>query len=187
MLTQLDRFFDGPPCPGGWRLTALPNRPGVIEPSPDGGDEAMEPLKTLQQKRDELLQDARDDPGSEAGEMLQALLLAGISHLPEFDRQEAEMTLDEERQRYQSVREQNPKAGAEAGSRDVILDLAEREGRLREVAEATKAAQAALASGQPMDALAVYNRIAEIVGLRAPEPNPGAQMVIEGLGDRMIG
>ncbi|HEY6292577.1 MAG TPA: hypothetical protein VI455_13595 [Terriglobia bacterium] len=145
----------------------------------------MEPLKTLRQKRDELIRDARDDPGSEAGEMLQALLLAGLSHLqPEPHNQEAEMTLDEERQRYQSVREQNPKVGAEAGSRHVILDLEEREGRLREVAEATKAAQAALASGQPMDALAVYNRIAEIVGLRAPEPNEGTRMVIEGTVDR---
>ena len=134
----------------------------------------MEPPKTRRQKRDELLQDARDNPGSEAGEMLQALVLAGISRLePDSGVAEAELDLEDARVRYQGFRQQNPKAGAEGGSQRVVEQLWERTQKLKQVQEATAEAQAALAAGQPMDALAVCNRIAEIVGLRAPETAGG--------------
>jgi len=128
--------------------------------------------KTLRQKRDELLRDARDNPGSEAGEMLGAIVLAGISRLE--SEQEAELEMNETRQLFESFRQQNPKPGSETASKTVIDGLWEREQKLEDVMQATAEAQAAIAAGQPLDALAVCNRIAEIVGLRKPESQPEA-------------
>jgi len=134
----------------------------------------MELPKTLRQKRDELLRDARDNPGSEAGEILQALVLAGISRLEsDSGAAEAELDLEDARERYQGFRQQNPKPGAEGGGQRVVEQLWERTHKLNQVEETAAEAQAALAAGHPMDALAVYNRIAEIVGLRAPETASG--------------
>ena len=125
--------------------------------------------KTLARKRDELLEAARDNPGSEAGEMLQALLLAGISRL-ESEQEEAELELEDERERFQVVRRQSPRAGSDVAAITVIGGIQERDDKLERVRQAAAEAQAALAAGQTLDALAVCNRIAEIVGLRAPEP-----------------
>jgi len=116
-------------------------------------------LRDLMEQRDRLYDEARENPDSESGEMLRAFLLSGIL----------------------VAQSQHPAAEP----RGAELKIRELDSRLEEVARAAELAKESAAAGKPMDAMAVYNRIAEIVGLRSPlqpiaplrpiaPPQPGA-------------
>ena len=52
--------------------------------------------------------------------------------------------------------------------KDLELQIEEQERQLSDARRAAENARAAAEHGQPLEPLAVYNRIAEIVGLRSP-------------------
>jgi len=126
--------------------------------------------QALRARRDALYHDAQADPNSEAAEMVRVLLLEGLSSLqPEICQEEAGALLSAERRHYQ-LRQEAEASDAQAS--DEIADEAADEAgfqteewkmRLQEVAQAIQAAQ----DGR-MDRQKVYDRIAEIVGLRKP-------------------
>ena len=138
-------------------------------------------LQALRQKRDQLYQDARVHPNSEADEMVRVLLLAGISSMePESIDEEAEAAQAEERRRFRSARRARAANSEPAGpalpeTEQVRFEIKERQSKLRRVAEATEQAQAAAAAGRPMDPLQVYSRIAEIIGLQSPAEAAGGR------------
>jgi hypothetical protein len=119
-------------------------------------------LQALRQKRDELYRDARANPDSEAGEMVQMLLLAGLSNMrPELSDEEAPLTLEEERRRYQLARHAQEAAAGAARLK------AQDDALSRELGEGQKKLERATAV-PGLTELQVYNRIAEIIGLRSP-------------------
>jgi hypothetical protein len=129
-------------------------------------------LQRLRQQRDQLYEEARDNPDSDAGEMVRALLLSGIlSTQPESEEDElVRRSFDEER-RQQAIarRRAAEEAGAallhgRAGASRADSRIREVQARMAEVARV-----AAEAAARPtMDATAVYSRIAEIIGLQSP-------------------
>ncbi|HEY6291201.1 MAG TPA: hypothetical protein VI455_06505 [Terriglobia bacterium] len=150
-------------------------------------DQPSQTQPTLKQKRDELYAAARENPGSEEAQMVQVLLLAGISQTepPSYNKTPG-LALGVERERYGQARdrrtgerrarhtpEQAQEAGtategAESETEELRREVVDREARLRKAAHALEAARSADAEGRPMNPLQVYNRIAEIVGLRSP-------------------
>ena len=156
---------------------------------------------TLKQKRDELYAAARENPDSEEAEMVQVLLFAGISQMqPESYNQTPGLALGAERKRYGQARDRRAGErrtrrateqahaseqaeeggpaveGAEIETQGLRRELSDREARLRKATHALEAALSADADGRPMDPLQVYNRIAEIVGLRAAKATPKAEV-----------
>jgi hypothetical protein len=131
-----------------------------------------EELQRLRRQRDQLYEEARDNPDSDAEEMVRALLLSGIlSTRTESEEEElVRRSLGEERrQQLRGGRQAAEQIGAEAlagaaGAKRVERRLLETEARLKEVAHVAAEAAARLA----MDPAAVYRRIAEIIGLQSP-------------------
>ena len=153
---------------------------------------------TLRQQADELFAAARENPDSEAGEMVQVLVYAGVSHLqPHAYDENPGLALGGERQRYQLARERRvgerraapppgrtaaPEAEGrtedEAGGAsrpELERQVRAHETRLRKVTETVERFKAAAEAGHTLDPMAVYDKIFEIVGLRAPAENGPAQ------------
>jgi hypothetical protein len=151
--------------------------------------------EVLRQQRDELYQDARSHPDSEADQMVQILLLSALRNQQANYDADLGDALERERHGYHEVRarriderrraETNRPAsgtggaeagGGQAGSGDAGetgesgMEPADVEMRLMKVAQALESAQAAAESGKEMDPMKVYNKIAQIVGL---QPHPG--------------
>ncbi len=163
-------------------------------------------LDTLRQQRDELYQDARSHPDSEADQMVQILLLSALRY-QQADDYDANLgdTLARERRGYRQARakrsqERQGTGLGEAATRDrPDAEVAAVEGgtgpagggessgdsrgrtagenqiehgdaeiRLKKVAEALENAKAAAESGKEIDAMAIYNKIAEVIGVRPP-------------------
>jgi hypothetical protein len=125
---------------------------------------------------DALYAEAQDNPDSEAGQMVRAFVLSGIRNVqPRSSSDEAPtLALGEERRRQRQARHRltgGAKAEAapdRARRADRAQKTREYEAMLQEVAQTAATASAAAEAGRPLDAIAVYERIAEIVGLRSP-------------------
>jgi hypothetical protein len=159
-------------------------------------------METLRHQRDELYQDARRHPDSEADQMVQILLLSALRNQQAGD-YDADLsdTLARQRRGYreaQAKRSQErqravPSEAAKTGSRGTgaarteaagseagwgtaagreasenEFGRAEAETRLKKVAEALQNAKAAAESGNEMDPMQIYRKIAEVVGLNSP-------------------
>lgn len=144
-------------------------------------------IREMDSKTRKMFEDARSNPNSEASEMVHILLFTQLvnmeEELPEKDLKQvygeqfrrhrlqkdleiAKYNADLANKRVQQADERNAMlerklklAEEQAAQKQRQLDEAERE---------ANRARAALENDQPMDALAVYNRIAEIVGLTQP-------------------
>ncbi|HUI40609.1 MAG TPA: hypothetical protein VL523_01455 [Terriglobia bacterium] len=148
--------------------------------------ERSKTLEVLRRQRDELYQDAQANPGSDSGEIVRLLLLEGLSHLqPDPFGGAPRGVLGAERQRGQLVRSvplEGPEAAGESetgkaaagtlrhGSSDLERKYHDVRARLDRVGELADTARQAAANGQ-LDAAAVYEQIAQIIGLRAPTQN----------------
>jgi predicted transposase YdaD len=155
----------------------------------------MDPsLETLRQQRDKLYRDAQNQPDSEAHQMVQILLLSAMSNQqPEAYHEQFGDSLARERRGYREARarraqerrgaplgeeEEEIRAGVEASGDETPESEADALGpemRLQTIAQALEHAEAAAESGKGMDPLAVYKRIAQIVGLTPPPELTGSR------------
>ena len=146
-----------------------PDDPGAkAKPGKRPGPQKLEKLR---QQRDELYEEARDNPESEAGEIVRSLLLSGILSAQEDPEDEAvRRSWDEDRQEQELVRGRAIEQTGASLHHDRSGAL-KADSRIREVQSkmAEVARVAAEAATRPtMDATAVYSRIAEIIGLQPP-------------------
>jgi len=155
---------------------------------------------TLRQQRDELYQDARSHPDSEADQMVQILLLSALRNQQAGDYYASlGGALAGEHRGYRQARakhiverqgvglgeadgsnQQDAQIGGQPGGggagglkaagevREGELGRADAELRLKKVAQMLQNAKAAADSGKEMDAMQIYNKIAEVIGLRPP-------------------
>ena len=155
-------------------------------------------FENLRQQRDELYQDARTHPDSEADQMVQILLLSALRNRQSADDDEnLGAALARERHDYRQARAKRARERLEAqASRaaedtlpDAEIDAETRgeagslsaEARLEKIAQALENMKAA-ESGKEMDAQAVYRRICDIVGLHSPLVPIGGDPEAEGRG-----
>lgn len=144
-------------------------------------------IREMAKKSQEMFDDARSNPKSEASEMVQILLFTQLVNMEEeLPEKDLKQVYGEQFRRHRLQKdleiakydvERANKHLEQAGERNKILErrvkLAEDEAkekqkRLDQAEREANKARAALENNQPMDAMAVYNRIAEIVGLRSP-------------------
>ena len=126
---------------------------------------------TLREKRDQLYQEAAAGPGSEAYEMVQTLLLAGVAGLEPGWNQESDRELAEERREFAARARLAPEVQSRiAGTGDERL-------RHQVWESAACLSAAARRAGQNLTADEVYQAIFEAVGIRErrPEQAPAAQ------------
>jgi len=139
-------------------------------------------------KVEEMFRLAREDPKSDANLMVRIMLLNQVARIEaERYRQDPKLVLTEERRRgFEHVRQlekdrllaggvkvRNKKVEADirltlAKVADLELLIEDHRRQLSDALRVAENAKAAAENGQPLEPLAVYNRIAEIVGLRAP-------------------
>ena len=142
-----------------------------------------------------MFDDARSNPNSEAAEMVHILLFTQLvnmeEELPEkdlkhvygeqFRRHRLQKDLEIAKYDAERANKRLQQSDERNGMLERKLKLAEQEAavkqrKLDEAEREANRARAALENDQPMDAMAVYNRIAEIVGLTQPlEPIGGPQ------------
>lgn len=145
----------------------------------DDSEASSAPSSTHQkarQIRDQLYREAIENPDSEAHEIVNSLLFAGIVRTGADPYEEAHWdAMGEERGGRGAAAARGTKPAA-ARKRDELRqrtrsadpEVSQLRAKLIEVSGAAHAAQAALEAGQPMDHMAIYNRIAEVIGLRPP-------------------
>jgi len=152
----------------------------------NGADDPMYSniVAELKKKVEEMFEEAKGNPKSDAYAMVHILLLSQLTNLPAKPSVAELKTILGQEQKRQSAKEHLRLAvEKEKDARDLnrkrlrlleeqvkAMRLKVKSGR-RKMKEAQQAAQQAIAAqqgGHPMDALEVYNRIAEIVGLRSP-------------------
>jgi hypothetical protein len=141
-------------------------------------------LETLRQQRDELYQDARNHPDSDADQMVQILLLSAMSN-QQGDAYDADFgaARADERRAYRQARAKRaqqrqqaqpgeaaddaaPGGDTAGGEADDEVDNLSPEMRLEKIAQALEDAKSAAESGKEMDPMKIYNKIAEVIGLR---------------------
>lgn len=132
--------------------------------------------ETVKTQTDQLYEEARRDPRSEAGCIVRAFVLSGIRSAEAAPYEEGESALDMSRERQRQERASR-RSGAvyRAEARRARAHAARLEKVLDEVMEAARSAQ-----GNKMDPRAICNYIAEVVGLKAPsgmEPPAGLPQV----------
>src|SRR5215472_7697971 len=144
-------------------------------------------IREMAKKARVMWENARDNPNSEASEMVHILLFTQLvnmeEQLPEKDLKQLygeqfrrhRLQKDLEIATYNAKRaDERIRQGDERNSMlERKLKIAEDEAkekqkRLDQAEREANKARAALENDQPMDAMAVYNRIAEIVGLTQP-------------------
>jgi hypothetical protein len=139
-------------------------------------------LETLRRQRDELYQDARSHPDSDADQMVQILLLSAMSseEAGGYD-ENLGAALVRERRGYRQARakraqdrrgaglDETAPAGAETAGGDEGENFSP-EMRLEKIAQALQEAEDAAESGQAVDSMVIYNKIAEVIGLRPYSP-----------------
>jgi len=151
-------------------------RPFNEKTSPSAGGEDPETLlqeatsstgPTAREMRDQLYREAIDNPGSEA----HAILRSGSDPF-----EEAHWTaMGEERARSGAASgpRSRPTAGRKQAQR-VVPEVSQLRANLAEVSAAAEAARASLEAGKTMHHMAIYSKIAEVIGLREP-PRPHQQ------------
>jgi hypothetical protein len=160
-------------------------------PAPRGSAEGIalqrEIVREMAKKSRQMWDDARSNPNSEASEMVHILLFTQLVNmeedLPEKDLKEVygEQFRRHRLQKDLEIATYNAKRADErlrqADERNAMLErklklaedqAKEKQRKLDEAEREANRARAALENDQPMDAMAVYNRIAEIVGLTQP-------------------
>lgn len=121
-----------------------------------------------------IFDDARQDPEGEANQMVRAMLLNQLANMqPDSYQGNPGMLLAEERRRgfeheRQAELDTHNFRILKLRAQDLQQKVKEREQQIAKTQRELERAQEALEHGQPMDARAVYRRISEIVGLRAP-------------------
>ena len=158
------------------RASQLNSTPESDDPKAKPGKRpGPEKLQRLTQQRDQLYEEARDNPDSEAGEMVRTLLMSGILSAqegPEASEEDESLrrSWDEDRREQERLRGRAVEAAGAAVRHDRAGAM-KADSRIREVQSrmAEVARVAAEAAARPtMDATAVYSRIAEIIGLQPP-------------------
>lgn len=128
----------------------------------------------LKQIVGDIIENARENPQSEANEMVRAMLLNQVANAqPDSYQGRATQMLAEERRRGTEERrkaEMNRHNLRFMELRETALNqqIQERDQRLAKTKRELEKAESALEHGKPLDPRAVYRRISEIVGLRAP-------------------
>jgi hypothetical protein len=142
----------------------------------------------LKEAVNDLYNQSVENPDSDANEIVRILLLNQMANMnPETYHREPRLTYTEERHRGVEVddkKEMNQQKAkqfdmaqskhlAEMRRLNVQIQNLEMEGRQREMKleqaqRMVDQARAAEEHGQPMDHLAIYNKIAEVIGLRPP-------------------
>ena len=152
--------------------------PGESAGKPDPGDElddslGMEIRRTLQAKARKMLDEMRNSPDSEAGQMVYILLINELATMEgRLSERDLKSVFDEERRRYDLSKtvelQRSVIALRDAKLRQAtqrVNQNADRMGRARDLATFT---QHQLEAGKDVDMRGVCRRIAEIVGLRPP-------------------
>ena len=135
----------------------------------------------LGDKVDRAIEEARENPSSDATQIIRVLLANQLRIMQEAAFQkDPGLLLTEERRRKEDSQKQ-----AEIDSHNVTrlrlqneklrLEIQEKKTLLGQAKKAMEDAEKRAADGQPMDRQAVYDRIAEIVGLRPPPDQPRQQ------------
>ncbi|HEV2380322.1 MAG TPA: hypothetical protein VG206_11070 [Terriglobia bacterium] len=121
-----------------------------------------------------IFDDARQDPEGEANQMVRAMLLNQVANMqPKSYQGNPGMLLAEERRRgaeheRQAELDTHNFRILTLRAKDLEHKVREKEQQIAKTQRELERAQEALEHGQPIDARAVYRRISEIVGLRAP-------------------
>lgn len=121
-----------------------------------------------------IYDDARQDPEGEANQMVRAMLLNQVANMqPKSYQGNPGMLLAEERRRgveheRQAELDTHNFRILTLRAKDLQHKVKEKEQQIAKAQRELERAQDALEHGQPMDPRAVYRRISEIVGLRAP-------------------
>ena len=136
----------------------------------------------------DLYNQSVENPNSDANEIVRILLLNQMANMnPALYHREPRMTYSEERHRGVENRRQTEldqqkakqfdvakdRSSAEmrklnAQIRNLELEARQKKMKLEQAQRMVDQARAAEEHGQPMDHLAIYNKIAEVIGLRPP-------------------
>lgn len=131
-------------------------------------------MEALKRQRDQLYEEARTNPASDADDMVRAFVLSGMATARPARSNATLIAIGQERRRGRLAREQVPGelkaefSTEKVAERELDEKLRDQADKLEQVAQAARDAEAAAKAGKPMDAKAIYDRIAEIVGLRVP-------------------
>ncbi len=163
---------------------------GAPTPSPEraaGLALQREIIHEMAKRSEKMFDDARSNPNSEAAEMVHILLFTQLVNmereLPEKDLKQVygeqfrrhRLQKDLEIAKYEAERAN--KRLEQAGERNAILerrvkiaenDAKEKQKRLDQAEREANNARAALENQQPLDHLAIYTKIAEVIGIRPP-------------------
>ena len=121
-----------------------------------------------------IFDDARQDPEGEANQMVRAMLLNQVANMqPKSYQGNPGMLLAEERRRgaeheRQAELDTHNFRILTLRAKDLQHKVKEKDQQIAKAQRELERAQDALEHGQPIDPRAVYRRISEIVGLRAP-------------------
>lgn len=143
--------------------------------------------EAIKAKAEKMYQEAMENPRSDANDMLHILMLNAVANLDAGAYRDPRVVLTEERHRgaefeHRAEMDQHRVAQLERQKRkdeeeikliklrvrELQQKVDEGDRQLAEALEAAEKAKKALENGEPLDAMSVYNRIAEIVGLRVP-------------------
>lgn len=141
-------------------------------------------LAALKKKVEKMFEEAVEDPRSDANELVHVLLLDQLTNMPtsgaelktilgqEQRRQSAKVHWKLSMGRERRVRKMDRQRRALMQEQLKVARQKAKDARRKaqEAGRIAKEARRAAEQGEPMDALEVYNRIAEIVGLRVPTP-----------------
>jgi hypothetical protein len=125
----------------------------------------------LRQRSDALYEEARAHPGSDADHILRTLVLTGMSRM-ETELDQTRSAVAQERQHHERRARATPVSRARRGkgSPQSRRQVQETTRRLQQVIDTLESARKAKASGKSLTDSEIYNRIATVVGLRAPKP-----------------
>jgi paraquat-inducible protein B len=141
-------------------------------------------LAEFKKKVEKMFEEAVEDPNSDANELVHILLLEQLTNMPAGPSGTELKTILGQQQKRQSAKEhwklavekekdarklnRKRRKLLEEQVKAMRLKIKSVRRKMREAQQTAKEAIAAQQEGHPMDALEVYNRIAEIVGLRSP-------------------
>ena len=164
----------------------------------DGPDDELHVLVTdeIKAKALEMFRMARANPKSGAGEMVRILLLNSVANMHADRYHDPKLVLGEERRRGLEAEHRGEMAQHKVEQlrirverdremlkltrlkvRELDQRVKENDRKLAQAQQTAEGAKRALENGQPLDAMTVYNRIAEIVGLRQPAEQAQAASV----------
>ena len=142
----------------------------------------------IKEMANELFDEAAQDPNSEANEMVHILLLNQIGNMQSKQlREEPKMVLVEERRRGIEVKQKNEVNRNKAKHFEIFaaqkaLEIERLKAQIKKLETDTQRTQvqldqtrrvldqakAAAENQQPMDHMTIYNKIAEVIGIRPP-------------------